>query len=149
VPDTKKVKGDYSTLGQTFASVEGMSEADRAAADKLVATAMDRSAGKDGAEAEARIIQLGKKAIPSILTAFGAQYKAGKWKSDEEQWSADKLQDLLHRIAGADGLNSREDFWPHFMSGAPPEDFEKAANLWVAWWTTKGQFATKYRRSSD
>jgi len=149
VPEPKKVKGDYSTLGQTFASVEGMSEADRAAADKFVATAMDRNSGKDGSEAEGKLLQLGKKASPSILSAFGKQYSTGKWATDEDQWSADKLQDLLHRIAGADGLNPREEFWPRFMSGAPPADFEKAANLWVSWWTTKGQFATKFKRQSD
>jgi hypothetical protein len=149
-PDpTKKVKGDFSALGQTFASVDGMSEADRATADKLVTTAMDLQSGKDGSEAEGKLLQLGKKAIPSILSAFSKQYTNGKWASNEDQYAADKLQDLLHRIAGADGLNPKQEFWPRFMSGAPPEDFEKAANLWVSWWTSKGQFATKFKRASD
>jgi hypothetical protein len=146
---SKPAKGDYAQLGQTFANVEGMTDAERETADRLVTTAMDMGAGKDGSEAESKLAHMGKKAIPSILTAFGKQYTGGKWATDSEQWSADKLQDLLHRIAGADGLNPREDFWPRFGSGASAADFEKAANLWIKWWHAKGQFATKYRRSTD
>jgi len=140
-------KGDFASLGQTFASVTGTSDDERAQLDKYVSLAMDQGSAREGAEAEGKIVKAGKKAIPSILTAFGKQSTSGKWATDSDQWSADKLQDLLHRITGADGLNS--DFWPRFMSGAPPEDFQKAANMWINWWIARGQFKDKYKPRND
>jgi hypothetical protein len=140
-------KGDFALLGQTFASVAGVSEAERAELDRCVTLVMDQSSAREGAEAEGKLVKAGKKAIPSILSGFSKQFNGAKWVSDSDQWSADKLQDILHRITGADGLNP--DYWPRFMSGEPSEAFQKAATMWITWWNGRGQLKDKYKARND
>ena len=88
--------------------------------------------------------------MPSILSAFSKQYTGGKWGTEKEQWGADKLQDLLHRITGAD-CPREADFWPKFSPGSltPPEDFEKAAKIWFNWWNRVGSAQEKFKPRND
>jgi len=137
----------YASLGQTFASVTGVGDEERGQLDKYVALAMDRDSAREGAEAEGKLIKAGKKSIPSILSAFSKQFNGAKWAGDLDQWSADKLQDILHRITGASGINP--DYYPRFNSGESSEAFQKAATMWISWWNNKGQSIDKFKPRND
>jgi hypothetical protein len=143
--------GASAMLGQPVADVAGVTAAERSDMDRMVALAMDLGSGKDGSTAEANLVRLSKKAIPALLSAFSKQYSGSKWGTEAEQIGAEKIQDVLHRIAQADGPNSKVDFTAHFLPGAlsPPEDFEKAARMWMDWWNAKGSNLDKYRRNGD
>jgi cytoskeletal protein RodZ len=147
-PVTVKPKGDIALLGHEVASASGTTPEERSDMDRLVTLAMDWNAGKDGVAAASKLVKMGRKAIPPLLSAFGKQYTTGKWATETDQYGAYQLQQVLRDIVRSDG---RPEFIAVFQPGglAPAEDFEKAAKMWVDWWNVKGQFITKFRTSNE
>ena len=107
-----------------------MDAAQRAEIDSDVAVAVDFFSGMQGNKAQVRIEEMGKKAIPALLSTFKGQ----TWESREEQYAAFKVQQMLRTIVKAEQPPS--DLVARFMGRelGDPKVFKRAARMWIAWW---------------
>jgi hypothetical protein len=148
-PEPPKRPTTAAILGQPVASVAGTTDEERSEMERMLATVLDRDAGSEASVAESKLRGQGKKAIPVLLSVFSKQFQAGKWGNENDQWGAEKVQDILHMIVRAD--KPRNDFTAKFTPGglSPSDDFEKAARMWIEWWNVTGQMKEKYRKGDE
>lgn len=123
-------RSDNEVLFIVHEDVEGVDASERAEIDALVATAVDFHSGMDGNRAQAKVEELGRKAIPAILTVFKGQ----TWESREEQYAAFKAQRMLRTIVKAEEPPSP--LVARFLGRElnDPQVFYRAAKMWIAWW---------------
>lgn len=121
---------DPSELFIVHEDIAGVDAAERAEIDSQVATAVDFFAGMQGNKAQVAIEEMGKKAIPALLSTFKGQ----TWESREEQFAAHKVQQMLRTIVKAEEPPSP--LVARFMGRelGDPKTFQRAARMWIAWW---------------
>ena len=99
--------------------------------DKLCAVIVDFNAGSDGMDAQARLVEIGKPAVPRVILAYS---KAGDLSSREGMINACVVDETLLKICGN---HARTD--PLKPFGQPTASvIQKTALYWCAWWFSAG-----------
>ena len=108
--------------------------------DAKCAKLVDFYAGSEAEEAKARLIEIGKPAIPRIILAFS---KAGDLSDRTGMINACVVSDALQQICGS---TAKVDVLKQFGSPSKSEIL-KVAKYWCAWWFSTGHqmesFATE------
>jgi len=132
-----------------IAPIEGTTDEEISELTRLADLATDFDAGSAGMSAERALSKEGRKAVPFILSAFAEQYNGGKWAEQNEQWGAYKIQQLCRLITKRDGPPS--DFVARFapQGGVPPEHYERAGRMWIAWWMGEGRYIEEFAAYED
>jgi hypothetical protein len=121
----------YHELAQELDHVEDTPPALRTEIDKLAATIVDFFAGRDALDAQDRLKEIGRPAIPKVLSAF---LKTGDYGSREGMINACVVDQTLRSIVGdAAKLSELKQF-------ANPDKklIERTVKYWYIWWYTQG-----------
>jgi predicted RNA-binding Zn-ribbon protein involved in translation (DUF1610 family) len=128
----------YKDLKEQLKHFDDTPEDLRREIDKLCATIVDFHSGSDGPDAQARLAEIGRPAIPMILAAYG---KAGDLNSREGKTNACVVDDTLR-----DMLGDPAKITPIKPMNMPTKDMVlKNAARWCVWWYTKGHKLEKLK----
>lgn len=137
---------DDSKLFVRQESTKDTTEAERTEYEALVKDLTDFQSGKAGVVAESKLIKIGRKAVPALLSTFAGQ----TWESEGEQYGAFKVQQVLRAIVKAD-LPRNADFIARFdpRNPVPAEHFKRAARMWIAHWLGNLQYKDQFKSFDD
>ncbi len=129
--------------------IEGTTEEEIAELTRLAGLATDFDSGNQGMSAERALSKVGRKAIPFLLSRLAEQYNGEKWTVQGEQFGAGKIQQLCREITKKDGPPSP--FYARFspQGAVPPEHYQRAGKMWIAWWMGEGRYIEEFANYED
>jgi hypothetical protein len=127
-------------------STKDTTDAERADYEALVKDLTDFQSARAGVLAEGKLIKIGRKAVPVLLSSFEGQ----TWAEESEQYGAFKVQQVLRAIVKAD-LPKNADFIARFdpRNPVPADHFKRAARMWIAHWLGNLQFKDSFKQFDD
>ncbi|MEN8150677.1 MAG: hypothetical protein ABFS86_12715 [Planctomycetota bacterium] len=99
----------------------------RAEIDRLTAVLVDFNAGADGLDAQERLVEIGRPAVPKVLSAF---LHTGPWEEMEAMINACVVDGTLRRMV------PEEAKIPRLIPFARPtaKTVRGVVTLWFEWW---------------
>jgi hypothetical protein len=133
----------------TIDPVQGTTDEEAAELERLAKLATDFDAGSAGMNAERDLHKTGRKAVPFLLSQFQVAFNGSKWTELNDKFAAGKIQQLCRLICKKDGPPS--DFVARFdpQGGVPPEHYERAGRMWIAWWMGEGRYIEEFEAYED